>query len=134
MKRRSQAYAQSTKTPAIAQIRVEREPENYLFDCPIAVQGHDADFRIADPFGTGFSRVLEDAFNHRLETDEKLQGWMTRWRQSLLGLPRPATADVRPREPFETDENLRRYPGLVHALRPSRDMQHRSLEKYLRIA
>ena len=129
MKRRSQAYAQSTRTPAIAQIRVEREPENYLLDCPIAVQGHDADFRIADPFGTGFSRVLEDVFTHRLETDEKLQGWMTKWRQSLRAPKARDGGQSRPREPFDTDENLRRYPGLVHALRPSRDMQPRSLER-----
>lgn len=129
MKRRSEAYAQSTRTPDIAQIRVEREPESYLLDCPIAVQGHDADFRIADPFGTGFSRVLEDVFTHRLETDEKLQRWMTKWRQSLRAPKARDGGQSRPREPFDTDENLRRYPGLVHALRPSREMRYRSLEK-----
>ena len=106
MKRRSEAYAQSTRTPDIAQIRVEREPESYLLDCPIAVQGHDADFRIADPFGTGFSRVLEDVFTHRLETDEKLQRWMTKWRQSLRAPKARDGGQSRPREPFDTDENL----------------------------
>ena len=128
MKRRSEAYAQSTRTPAIAQIRVEREPESYLLDCPIAVQGHDADFRIADPFGTGFSRVLEDVFTRRLETDGNLQRWMTNWRQSRSAPKGDVGGRSRSREPFDTEEILRRYPNLVHALRPPRGMQRRSVE------
>lgn len=129
MKRRSEAYAESARTPDIAQIRVEREPESRLLDCLIAIQGHDADFRIADPFGTGFSRVLEDVFTHRLETDEELQKWMTKWRQRLRAPKASADGQERPREPWDTEENTRKYPGLIHALRHSRGMTHRSLEK-----
>lgn len=128
MKRRSEAYARSTRTPAIEQIRVEREPEDYLLDCPIAIQAHDADFRIADPFGIGFSRVLENAFSHRLETDEKLQEWMTNWRRSLSTTRARDDKELRTREPFDTDEIRRRYPKLVHALTPSPGAQHRSVE------
>jgi len=128
MKRRSEAYAQSTRTPAIKQIRVEREPEYYLLDCPIAVQAHDAEFRIADPFGTGFSRVLEDVFSLRLETDEKLQEWMTNWRRALSTPKARDGEESRPREPFDTDEIRRRYPRLVRALIPSPGAQHRSVE------
>ncbi len=128
MKRRSEAYARSTRTPTIAQIRVEREPEDYLLDCPIAIQSHDAEFRIADPFGTGFSRALEHVFSHRLETDEKLQEWMTNWRQSLSASKARDGGESRRREPFDTHEIRRRYPKLVHALIPSRGAQHRSVE------
>jgi hypothetical protein len=128
MKRRSEAYAKSTRTPAIEQIRIEREPEVYLLDCPIAVQAHDAEFRIADPFGTGFSRVLENVFSIRLETDEKLQEWMTNWRQAL-SIPRARDGEEsQAREPFDTYEIRRRYPKLVRALIPSRGAQHRSVE------
>ena len=128
MKRRSEAYAQSAWMPATEQIRVEREPEDYLLDCPIAIQARDGEFRIADPFGTGFSRVLEDVFSRRLETDEKLQDWMTKWRQNLSTPKARDGEDSRRREPFDTDEISRRYPKLVHALRPSRGAQCRSVE------
>lgn len=125
MKRRAAAYARSVRTPAGEQIRVEREPEAYLLDCRIAIQSHDADFRIADPFGTGFSRVLEGVFSHRLDADEKLQEWMTKWRQSL-SVPRGRGGEEDPK-PFDTPANRRRYPKLVHALKPSKGERHRSV-------
>jgi hypothetical protein len=128
MKRRSEAYARSTRTPAIAQIRVAREPEDYLLDCPIAVQAHDAEFRIADPFGIGFSRVLEGVFFSCLEREETLQKWTTNWRQSLSTPKARDGGESRHREPFETDEIRWRYPKLVNILRPPRGAQHRSVE------
>jgi hypothetical protein len=128
MRRRSEAHAQSTWAPAVEQIRVEREPEDYLLDCPIAIQARDGEFRIADPFGTGFSRVLEGVFSRRLDTNENLQGWMTNWRQSLSTPKARDAEESRRREPFDTDEIGRRYPKLVHALRPSPGAQYRSVE------
>jgi hypothetical protein len=128
MKRRYEVYERSTRTPAIAQIRVGREPEDYFLDCPIAVQAHNADFRIADPFGIGFSRVLEEVFFSRLEKDETLQKWMTNWTQRLLTPEARDGGESRRREPFETDEIRWRYPKLVNALRPPRGAQHRSVE------
>lgn len=126
MKRRSGAHAQSTRSPTIEQIRVERQPEDYFLDCPIAIQAHDADFRVADPFGTGFSRVLEDVFSLCLETDERLQEWMLKWRQSLSAPNTRDGEESRPSEPFDTNQNRCRYPNLVRMLTPARGELHRS--------
>ncbi len=127
MRKRTAAYAQTTRIPTIEQIRVGRQPEEYLLDSQIAIQSRDADFRIADPFGSGFSRILEDTFNRRLEADESLQEWMTSWRRSLSS-PVLRDDEVRDRRPFDTEENRRRYPKLVLALIPPRGAQHRSIE------
>ena len=127
MKKRVQEHGQDARMPTIDQVRAEREPEEYVLDCRIAVQTRDADFRIADPFGMGFSRALEGVFGSRLTDDESLQTWMTNWLQSLAN-PRP---DDRERSsasgPCETPENRRRYPNLVQALTPARGASHRSV-------
>ena len=128
MKRRSAAHARHAKTPTIEQIRVEREPEDYFLDCPIAIQAHEADYRIADPFGTGFSRVIEEVFSHRLESDEGLQDWMSTWRQNL-NQPQPSVnARQRPLEPFDTEQNRLNYPNLLHTLTPASGAQRLSIE------
>ena len=120
-------HGQDARTPTIDQVRVERDPEEYLLDCRIAVQMRDADFRIADPFGIGFSRTLEGVFSRRLAEDENLQTWMTNWFQSLAH-PSPSEHE----QPwvtgsYNTPENRRRYPKLVQALTPARGARHRSV-------
>jgi hypothetical protein len=126
MKKRSAAYARSTWTPAIEQVRVEREPEPHFLRCPIAVQAHDAEYRIADPFGTGFSRVLEGVFAKRLERDEKLLEKVAKWKQGLANPKSPDGSDHGGKkqgasEPYDTPENQRRYPNLVRSLLRHRD-------------
>lgn len=127
MQGRVAEHRQPARIPTIDQVRVEREPEGYLLDCRIAIQTRDADFRIADPFGVGFSRALEGVLADRLDDDESLQTWMTNWRQSLAG---PRTDDrerMSEPGPFDTPENRRRFPNLVHALTPARGSVHRSV-------
>lgn len=129
MKRRSEAYARTAKTPAISQVRVGADAERFFLDCPIVIQQNDADFRIADPFGLGYSQLLESALAKRLETDEGLQRWMTEWRSSLSQRNSSEDAQSDAKEPYENNQCRRRYPNLVHSLTPSRGQQHRSIEK-----
>lgn len=128
MRKRSEAHAQVARIPTIEQVRVEREPEEYLLDCSIAIQSHDAEYRIADPFGTGFSRGLEEVLANRLESDERLQEWMTKWYQNLstpkyLDDHQPTFGWA-----FATEENRGRYPHLIRALTPARGSQQRTVE------
>lgn len=128
MRKRSREHAQVARIPTIEQVRVEREPEEYLLDCSIAVQSHDAEFRIADPFGTGFSRVLEHVFTNRLESDERLRDWMDKWYQNLQAPQHPDDLWPAPGSAFATDANRSRYPHLVRALTPARGSQQRTVE------
>jgi hypothetical protein len=128
MTRRSAIHVTSMRLPMVSQIRVEPEAEDYFLSCSIAIQAHDADFRIADPFGSGFSRVLEAVFDRQLDVDEKLQEWMTRWRSSLQSSAPRDVQRTRPLGPFDTVQNRESYPGLVAALTPAAGAQHRSVE------
>lgn len=127
MQRRVYEHGQDARTPTIDQVRVERDPEEYLLDCRIAVQTRDADFRIADPFGIGFSRILEGAFSRRLAEDENLQSWMTNWFQSLVNPSRSEHEQPWVTGSYDTQENRRRYPKLVQALTPARGARQRSV-------
>ena len=127
MKRRVDEHNHKARIPTIEQIRVEREPEEFLLDCQIAVQTRDADFRIADPFGLGFSRALENAFNERLQHDRGLQRWMTDWRHSLANPSAYHREQVKPRFSYDTPANRRRYPKLVETLTPAPGARHRSV-------
>jgi len=127
MQKRASEHGQFTRIPTIEQIRVGREPEEYLLDCRIAVQTRDADFRIADPFGMGFSRALEGVFAFRLQTDESLQHWMTNWLENLTNPNLTEHKTPATREVFDTPSNRRRYPNLVQALTPARGSRHRSV-------
>lgn len=127
MQRRADEHGQDARIPAIDQVRVEREPEEYLLDCRIAVQTRDADFRIADPFGIGFSRPLEGVFAGLLVDDESLQSWMTNWLQSLASPRADDLERTSVNGPYNTLENRRRYPNLVQALTPARGSVQRSV-------
>jgi len=131
MKRRSQAFGNDVRSLAINQITIASTPELYHLECPIAVQKSDGEFRIADPFGNGFSLVLESAFLQTLEEDAQLNEWLLKWKNSLRN-PRPRTedgTDERAREPYENDANWQRFPKLLAKLRPSRTSPFRSMSK-----
>lgn len=129
MRRRSAVHNTSMRLPMVSQIRVEHESEHYFLRCRIAIQSHDADFRIADPFGSGYSRVLEEVFDSQLDIDEKLQEWMSRWRNSLQSSAPRDTVRSRPASGhFDTNPNRTNYPSLILALTPAAGAQHRSVE------
>lgn len=128
MNKRSKALGNMDKMPTVQQITIAKHPEQYYLDCHIAIQKSDGEFRIADPFGNGFSRVLENAFEQLLEQDGKLSDWLSKWKESLRN-PRPPKPDSRQKEPFENDANWQRYPNLIPNLRPSKNAQFRSISK-----
>lgn len=131
MKSRSDAFGVASNMPAAMQITIAHPPEPYFLECPIAIQKCDGEFRIADPFGNGFSLMLESAFQKLLELDDGLSKWLHNWKQSLSNPrpPSPGDSDQRLKEPFEDDLNWQRYPNLVQSLRPSKNEQFRSIAK-----
>lgn len=126
MKKRAAVLDMEYKMPPVQQVTIIAEPEFYHLDCPIAIQKSDSEFRIADPFGNGFSLILEKAFEQLLEQEDKLAGWLLDWKQRL-STPGPGKQDARPKEPFETDANWQRYPKLIPNLKPARNVQFRTL-------
>jgi hypothetical protein len=120
------AFGSDNKMPAVQQITIADNPERFHLDCPIAIQKSDGEFRIADPFGNGFSLILENAFEKLLEQEENLAKWLHGWKQSL-STPRPEKQDGTPKEPFDSDANRQRYPKLIANLRPSRNSPFRSI-------
>ncbi len=128
MRKRAAVFGIENKMPAVQQITITGEPELYYIDCPIAIQKSDGDFRIADPFGNGFSLILEKAFEQILEREDNLAGWLLNWKQ-LLSTSRPVQQDLRQKEPFETDANWQRYPKLIANLKPASNAQFRTLTK-----
>lgn len=128
MKKRAAVLGMEEKVPLVQQITITAEPELYHLDCPIAIQKIDSEFRVADPFGNGFSLILEKAFEQLLEREDNLAEWLLTWKQQLSSF-RPEKQNVRPTEPFETDANWQRYPKLIASLRPASNVAFRTLAK-----
>lgn len=110
--RRLAAFGKDERIPSVQQIRIVHQPELHYLNCPIAIQKSDGEFRIADPFGNGFSLVLEGALEQLLEQDEKLAQWLRQWKHSLSN-PRLGESDARTKEVFESSANRQRYPKLL---------------------
>lgn len=115
-RRRSAAYGKDEAIPAVQLITIVHQAELHYLDCPIAIQKSDGEFRIADPFGNGFSLILERAFEELLEQDEKVADWLKKWKFSLSN-PRIQHHDEKPKEQFESKANWQRYPKLIASLR-----------------
>ncbi|MER2512942.1 MAG: hypothetical protein ABTQ25_11105 [Nitrosomonas ureae] len=126
MKKRMEAFGIEYQSPAIKQIKIFAEPGHYHLDCPIAIKKSDSEFRIADPFGCGFSLILEGAFEELLERDDNTAEWLLAWKQQLR-TPYMEDQGAKLKELFETEANLRRYPKLIANLRPSGKAQFRNL-------
>ena len=128
-RQRSAAFGGRAKLPELSQIRVAGDADSHLLECPIAIQRSDADFRIADPFGSGFSLMLEEVLTARLAGDESLQQWMTDWRTSLTSTDSGDSSRDRTRQPFEAEPFRSRYPRLVTSLVAGRTRGYRSIAK-----
>lgn len=126
MQRRAAEFGKTERTPTLHKIMIIDQPERYYLDCPIAIQKSDGEFRIADPFGNGFSLVLERAFEQLLEQDEYAAQWLGKWKASL-SQPRPPSQDSRNKEPFDTPANQQRYPKLISNLRLPPNAAFRSI-------
>lgn len=127
-KKRSMAFSGETRLPTVQQITIARDPEKYYLDCPIAIQKSDGEFRIADPFGNGFSLILENSFGRLLEQDDSLKDWLMDWKQNLSN-PRLQKKDATHKEPYDNEANQGLYQNLVSNLRLGKNTQHRSIEK-----
>lgn len=128
MKKRAAVLGMAYKMPPVQQITIIAEPELFHLDCPIAIQKSDSEFRIADPFGNGFSLSLEKSFEQMLGLDDNLAGWLLTWKQ-LLSTSGSSKPDTRLKEAFETDANWRHYPKLIANLKSVSNTQFRTLAK-----
>ncbi|GAB4137645.1 MAG: hypothetical protein Kow0040_24460 [Thermogutta sp.] len=130
MKRRAASLGRNDAMPAVRQITILPQPDRYYLFCPIAIQKSDGEFRIADPFGYGFSLVLESAFLELLEQNAQLNAWLQEWKEALSN-PRSQQLPLKeePKEPFENEANCRRYPELIANLRLSRRASFRSISQ-----
>ena len=125
MKKRSGAFDNCRRFPVNEQINIFSEPEQYYLDCEIAIRKSDGEFRIADPFGNGFSLTLEKSFSYLLEQDESLDKWYKGWNERLIN-QEPNKQSETPKEPFETDANWAHYPKLI-ANCSKKNTQYRSI-------
>lgn len=130
MKKRTTAFGNEARFPSTQQVAVANEPEQYYLDCRIAIQKNDGEFRIADPFGNGFSLVLESAFERLLEQDKDLGDWFLKWKHGLKQSPAPGQSDstAQEKEPYDHDANWKRYRKLLFSLR-RHELQHRSIRQ-----
>ncbi len=128
MKKRAAVLGMEYKMPPVQQITIIAEPEFYHLDCPIAIQKSDSEFRIADPFGNGFSLILEKSFEQMLELEDHLAGWLLTWKRQL-STSGSGKQDTIQKEPFETEANWQRYPKLIASLKPASNAQFRTLAK-----
>jgi hypothetical protein len=133
-RKRDREHRKGNQFPKVNQIRVNNEIEHYYLDCPIAFMSFDADFRIADPFGVGFSAMLERIFAERLQSDERLADWMANWRERLASSRPNHVAGLSTTAPFVTEENVQLFPALINVLTPSAGRMNRNvLELYASI-
>lgn len=128
MKKRAAVLGTEYKMPPVQKITVISEPELYHLDCPIAIQKTDGEYRIADPFGNGFSLILEKSFEQVLERDDELEKWLFRWKRQLSNSG-SREQDARSKELFETYTNWQRYPKLIASLNPAKNAHFRNNAK-----
>ncbi|GFE94812.1 hypothetical protein [Acetobacter persici] len=128
MKKRAAIFGREERVPSVRQITIVGAPEQYYIDCPIAIQKIDGEFRIADPFGNGFSLILEKAFEQLLGRDGDLAKWLLNWKKNLKNRDH-VSQDTRSQELFETYDNRRYYPKLIANLIPPKNRQFRTLAK-----
>lgn len=108
---------QVTASPRLQQIQVLSNPENYYLSCPIAIQQSNGDFRIADPFGRGYSSLLEKVFSELLEKDSSLYDWFMKWKKSLHDESNINNNERR--YPFDTPVLRSKFPALIQNLKPA---------------
>lgn len=118
-KRRVECYGREIHLPRVGQIDVSPNPERYLLDCPIVMRDSDGRWRIADPFGFGYSRELETVFLQEMSNDEELQKWLMKWSNSLVVDSDDEAYDA---SVYSLSKGIRdSYPGLEQNLRIRRD-------------
>ncbi len=131
MKKRSRAaFGDDLRLPPVRQITIGPDPEPYHLDCLIAIQKSDSEYRIADPFGSGFSLVLENAFRQLLEQDSWWSNWLDDWKKGLTQRQMPSQ-NKKSKEPYDNESNWGNYRNLISNLSShiKHDRQYRSIEE-----
>lgn len=128
MEKRAVAFGMEGKKPILQQITIAAEPQFYYLDCSIVIQSSDSEFRIVDPFGTGFSLILEKAFDKLLEQHDSWAEWLLSWKQRLRNTSAERQS-ARTKELFDTDANMQRYPELISSLKNSSNQRFRGYVK-----
>ena len=107
----------SVRIPSYAKFERLDTPESYYLLCPIAVRRSDGEDRVGDPFGHGYSLVLEAALEDAMDRDQSLLDKLERWKKSL------ENQDEKIREvldqikfPFDVRRVESCYPRLAAAL------------------
>ena len=126
-KRHARAYGERVALPDVRSITVHETSEEYMLDCSISMRAEDGEFRIANPFGKGYSLILEQAFMDALETDRPLENWLNNWRESVAHDGADADQELES-EPFDNPRNRKLYPRLIPSLRADK-FGSRSLER-----
>ena len=104
--------------PDVKNVRITEIHEEIALRCRLKFEGRGGEVRILNPFtdkANRFESTLEAAFDEAVAADLALGEWVLGWRRSVKAGD-PAKAK-REKQPFETAENLRRYPQLIASLR-----------------
>jgi len=123
MRKRARTHARNIKVPTLQEVRVGNDPEEHHLNCQVVILGYDGDFRIADPFGFGYSPILERVLNETLVNDTSTQDWMTTWTSNLLPqIPKPQQA----KPDFAQEPSDRLFSELVNFLTPKKGKSFRT--------
>ncbi len=117
-KRHERVYGDRSIVPEVSSVTVSETGERYFLECPIGMRSTDGEFRIGNPFGKGYSLLLEGVFMDELATDENLEAWITEWRKNLVFEKGPDKSNIA-LEPYETDRCRHLYPHLLPFLKPN---------------
>lgn len=127
MQLRAIAFGKEIRRPPVQLITIADDAELNYLDCPIAIQKSDGEFRIADPFGSGCSLVLENAFGRLLEEDSNLGDRFMNWKRNLSNGGSVKRAALN-QEPYDNEINWSRYPKLVANLKLHKK-RHRNIQQ-----
>lgn len=118
-KRRVEGYGKTIRLPRVGQIDIGPNPERFSLDCPIVMRDSDGRWRIADPFGYGYSRELEATFLQEMGENEELSDWLMEWSDSLIVENGDSADDSKAAYASQSIRKL--YPGLSQNLRVRKD-------------
>ena len=118
MRRRGRDYGGVINIPSYARCDIIEAPELYYLLCPIGVRRSDGEERIGDPFGMGYSLVLEAAFEQALADDDRLREKITEWEVRLEQSDDELSEKVAEKQlPYNSKHIESVYPHLASALR-----------------
>lgn len=117
MRRRRRDYGRVINIPTYARCDIIETPEQYYLLCPVGVRRSDGEERIGDPFGMGYSLVLEAAFEQALADDDWLLQKISEWK-SLLEQSEEVVNDKASEKtiPYNANHIESAYPHLASSL------------------